>query len=316
MHKLVVCLLIFLLSYPATAQQPAFRVVPLGVRGGLDESNLSAYLVAPTGSADYACLDAGTVRTGVQRAIAQRTLIGSADNIIRRRIRAYLLSHAHLDHVAGLLLNAPDDTTKTVYGLPSCLDIIRQHYFNWQSWPNFGDAGTAPTLGKYHYQPLLPGTPETAVAGTALLVRTFPLSHGTGYESAAFLLRHGSSYLLYLGDTGPDAVERSTRLAELWQAVAPLVRAGTLRGIFMEVSYPNAQPDALLFGHLTPRWLQQELSALARLAGPDAVRNLPVIVTHSKPTVDNITQIRQQLEAANTLRLRFIFPEQGLSFEL
>ncbi|MBO3270602.1 MBL fold metallo-hydrolase [Hymenobacter defluvii] len=316
MHKLLVCLLVFLLSYHAVAQQPVFRVVPLGVRGGLDESNLSAYLVAPTGSAAYACLDAGTIRAGVAKAVAQGTLSGTVDQVIRRQIKAYLLSHAHLDHVAGLLLNAPDDTSKTLYGLPGCLATLQQHYFNWKSWPNFGDAGTAPVLGKYHYQPLLPGTPETAVAGTALLVQTFPLSHGTGYESAAFLLRHGNSYLLYLGDTGPDAVEHSTRLASLWQAVAPLMRAGTLRGIFAEVSYPNAQPDNLLFGHLTPRWLQYELLALARLAGPDAMRNLPVVVTHSKPSADNLTQIRQQLEDANSLRLRFVFPEQGRAFGL
>ncbi|UOR06167.1 3',5'-cyclic-nucleotide phosphodiesterase [Hymenobacter aerilatus] len=315
MSKLVVCLLL-LLGHLATAQQPDFRVVPLGVRGGLDESNLSAYLVAPVGAISYACLDAGTIRAGVEKAVAQRALPGTPDQIIRRQIKAYLLSHAHLDHMAGLLLNAPDDTSKTLYGLPSCLAILQQHYFNWQSWPNFGTTGAAPTLGKYQYHPLLPGAPETAVAGTALLARAFPLSHGPGYESAAFLLRYGNNYLLYLGDTGPDAVEHSTRLAELWQAVAPLARAGTLRGIFMEVSYPNAQPDTQLFGHLTPHWLQQELLVLARLTGVGALRNLPIVVTHSKPTADNLIQIKQQLETNNTLRLRFIFPEQGQAFAL
>jgi len=39
--------------------RPAFSVIPLGVRGGLDESNLSAYLVAAKGSEDYISLDAG-----------------------------------------------------------------------------------------------------------------------------------------------------------------------------------------------------------------------------------------------------------------
>jgi len=308
-------LLLLLFGTPALGQQPAFRMVPLGVRGGLDESNLSAYLVAPAGSADYACLDAGTVRAGVQRALALRTFTGSADAIIRRRIRAYLLSHAHLDHVAGLLLNAPDDTSKTIYALPGCLDVIRQHYFNWQSWPNFGDAGTAPALGKYHYQALLPGAPETAVAGTALRVQTFPLSHGAGYQSAAFLLHHQQAYLLYLGDTGPDALEKSTRLAELWRQVAPLLKAHQLRALCIEVSYPNEQPDGQLFGHLTPRWLLRELATLGELAGPETLRNLPIIVTHTKPTGDNASKIKQQLLASNSLGVRFVFPEQGRALD-
>jgi len=316
MRGSVICLLLLLLSHLVTAQHPVFRVVPLGVRGGLDESNLSAYLVAPTGSSAYACLDAGTVRAGVEKALAQRALTGSADQVIRRQIKAYLLSHAHLDHVAGLLLNAPDDTSKTIYGLPTCLDIIRQHYLNWQSWPNFGDTGATPALSKYHYQALQPGAPAVMVAGTDLQVQAFPLSHGPGYESAAFLVRSHNSYLVYIGDTGPDSLEHSTRLAALWQAVAPLVRTRALRGIFMEVSYPNEQPNNQLFGHLTPHWLQQELTALSRLTGAAALRNLPVVVTHSKPTGRHLAQIRQQLTADNPLNLRFLFPQQGKAFSL
>ncbi len=42
-------------------QAPAFTVVPLGVKGGLDESNLSSYLVAAGGTDEYIALDAGTL---------------------------------------------------------------------------------------------------------------------------------------------------------------------------------------------------------------------------------------------------------------
>jgi hypothetical protein len=38
-----------------------FRCIPLGVEGGLIESNLPAYLLAPIGSTDFVCLDAGTL---------------------------------------------------------------------------------------------------------------------------------------------------------------------------------------------------------------------------------------------------------------
>jgi hypothetical protein len=50
-------------------QVPAFTVIPLGVRGGLDESNLSSYMVAAAGSSDYICLDAGTLYSGIRKAI-------------------------------------------------------------------------------------------------------------------------------------------------------------------------------------------------------------------------------------------------------
>ena len=52
-----------------------FKVIPLGVKGGLDESNLSAYLVAASGSAQFICLDAGTIYKGLELAAAKSFLI-------------------------------------------------------------------------------------------------------------------------------------------------------------------------------------------------------------------------------------------------
>jgi cAMP phosphodiesterase len=299
--------MLLMLSAWATAQ-PAFTVVPLGVRGGLDESNLSAYLVAPAGSETYVCLDAGTVYSGVEKAVANGVFPAPAAEVVRRRIKAYLVSHAHLDHVAGLLLGAPDDSPKLIYGLGSCLTTIQNDYFNWRAWPNFGSGGAAPALGKYRLRELRPG-PETALENTALSVQVFPLSHGAATQSAAFLVRSGRSYLLYLGDTGADAVEYSQHLRALWQAVAPLVKTHQLKAVFIEASYPNAQPEKQLFGHLTPALLLQEMQGLGQLAGQAALRGLPVVVTHIKP--GNEAAVHRQLTEANVLRLRLVFPEQG-----
>jgi len=298
------------LAQAQPAPAPAFTVIPLGVRGGLDESNLSAYLVAPAGSTAYVCLDAGSLRTGLEKALASKALAGSADDVLRRQVKAYLLSHAHLDHVAGLLLNAPDDAPKPIYGLASCLQTLQNDYFNWRAWPNFGNGGAAPALGKYQLLPLVPGR-ALGLAGTTMQVQAYPLSHGPGYESAAFLLQSGASYLLYLGDTGADELEHSQHLRELWQAVAPLVRAGQLRGIFIEASYPNEQPETQLFGHLTPRRLWQELGALGQLAGPAALRRVPLIITHRKPPARQEATIARQLAAGNALGLKLLYPVQG-----
>ena len=301
----------WLLALPTLAQPaaPAFTVVPLGVKGGLAEGNLSAYLVAAAGTPDFIALDAGSLRPGVEKAVANHVFTTSVDEVLKRNIRGYCLSHPHLDHVAGLLLNAPDDTAKPIYGLPTCLATVQQDYFNWQAWPNFGDGGRAPALGKYELRELTPGQ-ATPLANTTLSVQAFPLSHG-GMQSTAFLVRSGASYLLYLGDTGADDLEKSPCLHDLWLAIRPLVQAHQLRAIFIEASYPNSQPEIQLFGHLTPALLLRELGTLAQLTGPAALRGLPVVVTHLKPTPGSEAIIKQELANGNTLQMKLVFPDQG-----
>jgi 3',5'-cyclic-nucleotide phosphodiesterase len=299
------------LAISTTAQsQPAFTVIPLGVRGGLDESNLSAYLVAAANTPDYICLDAGTLYSGIEKATSAGLFTGSPGSILRSRIKGYFISHPHLDHLAGLIINSPDDTAKNIYGLPACLETISEKYFSWKSWANFADEGEKPQLKKYHYVALQPGK-EIAAENTPLFVQAFPLSHGNPFESAAFLVRNGNNSLLYFGDTGADSVEHSDKMQRIWQAIAPLLKAGSLRAIFIEVSFPNEQPVRSLFGHLTPALLNRELVALAAIAGEETLHNLPVVITHRKPAGDQEEAIRRQLLAQNPLGINLIFPQQG-----
>jgi len=296
------------------AQPPAFTVIPLGVRGGLDESNLSAYLVAAAGSPDYISLDAGTLYAGIQKAVDNNLFTQPPGAVLRSRVKGYFISHPHLDHVAGLIINSPDDTAKNIYGLSACLSTLQDKYFSWKSWANFGDEGEKPQLKKYHYVPMEPHQ-EIPADNTPLFVRAFPLSHGKPFESTAFLVRNADQYLLYLGDTGADTVEGSGLLRQLWTAVAPLLRKGALRAIFIEVSFPNEQPVKSLFGHLTPALLQQEMTALAQLAGPDAFRDCRIVITHRKPVGNQEEAIRRQLETTNPLHLKLVFPQQAHRLE-
>lgn len=294
--------------------QTGFNIVPLGVKGGVVEGNLSAYLVAPVNSSNYVCFDAGTIRQGVDLAVANGVFSVTADRVFRSYIKGYLISHAHLDHISGLILNAPEDTAKSIYALPKCIEMVKNHYFNWESWPNFGNEGNIP-LKKYRYKPLSVGL-EMPLENTEMRVKTFSLSHGNPYESAAFLVTNGEKQVLYFGDTGPDEVEKSDKMQKVWEAVAPLVKAKTLSGIFLEISYPNEQPDNKLFGHLTPKWLMKELEKLASLAGKENMNGLNLIITHIKPTGDNEVIIKTQLNDINALGMNIIFPEQGVAFEL
>jgi cAMP phosphodiesterase len=110
-------LLLFVISFTVFAQKQksAFKIVPLGVMGGIDEKNLSAYLLAPLNTNDFICLDAGTVNSGIEKAIQNKVFKVSASEVLRKYIKGYLISHAHLDHVSGLIINSPADSSKTVY---------------------------------------------------------------------------------------------------------------------------------------------------------------------------------------------------------
>jgi len=290
--------------------QTSFKVIPLGVKGGTDESNLSAYMIAPQGSEEYVCLDAGTVHYGIEKAIQAKLLSGNAETVLKRNIKGFLISHGHLDHLAGMIINSPDDSTKNIYGLDYVLDILKDKYFSWKSWANFADEGEKPALSKYHYTVLTPGT-ETPLQNTSMQVTAFPLAHSNPYQSTAFLVKHQDAYVLYLGDTGADSVEHSDKLHQLWIQVAPLLKSKQLKALFIEVSFSNQQPDKLLFGHLTPHWLMSELQDLAALAGAEALEDFPVVITHIKPGGNREQAIKEQLKGYNPLHVQLIIPEQA-----
>src|SRR5579871_6633211 len=151
------CLIIPALLFSISALAQNFRIVPLGVKGGIDESNLSAYMIAPKGSNNYVCLDAGTLHDGIEKAVENKVFNIPAEQVLRRYIKGYLISHSHLDHLAGLIINSPDDTAKTIYAFADCIETFKTRYFTWKSWANFADEGETPQLKKYHYKVLEPG---------------------------------------------------------------------------------------------------------------------------------------------------------------
>ncbi|XP_014558904.1 hypothetical protein COCVIDRAFT_24648 [Bipolaris victoriae FI3] len=90
-------------------------------------------------------------------------------------------------------------------------------------------------------------------------------------DSTAYFIRAESTLttpkreILIFGDVEPDSLSLTPRNAQIWSEAAPKIAAGILRGIFIEVSYTNARGDAVLFGHLAPRHLLEELIVLAEM---------------------------------------------------
>lgn len=330
-YKNLLVLLFTLLEFTFPIYGEGFKVIVLGNHGGPRENNISGYLIASTRSNNFICLDAGSLLHGIYLAHKkdsfQDITINSINpldietDILRNHIKGYLISHAHLDHIAGLILNSTADTEKPILGIDPTINFIRDHLFNWKIWPNFGSEGKNPRLNQYQYQRLQLNE-KIHISGTEFTVEPFLLSHSDCCPSTAFLLEAFGSYVLYFGDTSPDSLESKKHIETIWKRVAPLIQQNKLRGIFLECSY--SQEETQLFGHLNSKYMIEELNTLANFVNPTspdtALMGLKIIVTHIKNAIVNgitATQsIQQELEMLNTLGVQFIFPEQGEKIQL
>ncbi|MFO9147664.1 3',5'-cyclic-nucleotide phosphodiesterase [Legionella pneumophila serogroup 1] len=327
MRQLFIIMFIFLLSNAGYCA-PAFEILPLGVYGGLKDGNLSAYLIKGIESKNYTALDGGTLVHGLEVAADKQSVRNkNVDNFLQKHIPAYLISHAHLDHVMGLVMAQPELREKqTIMAREETMQALQKNIFNWSVWGNFGDSGEIPHLNYQHYQ-TIPLLEWVVIPDTDLHVKIFPLSHG-GMASSAFLIRYKTEYALYFGDTGADRIEKSTNMENIWKEIAPLIRNKQLHAIMLECSFLNSQPDDKLFGHLKPNLFMSELRHLASIVDPfdsrTSLRGLPVVVTHIKPRLadfsntneDTEKQIINELSQENDIGVELIKPEQGIALSL
>ena len=85
------------------------------------------------------------------------------------------------------------------------------------------------------------------------------------YDSSVYFIRDIATgrEILIFGDVEPDSVSLSPRNRQVWQEAAPRIAAGNLAAIFIECSYDDSRCVERLFGHLTPRFIREEMTALA-----------------------------------------------------
>jgi len=254
---------------PPSARQPAFRVVALGVLGGDTDVNLSSFLIADsTQSHPQVMIDGGSVVGGIVKwkeasgkldPEASWTVRSRVTMDVLRHVEWALITHSHLDHVAGFLQKSTIDLEMAqagrrgtrVIGLPQTLEALETAGYSpplWAAFTHFPEGNPAIQL-----QPLEPG--KTAQVGP-FTVRAFPLLHSL--PCAAFLLESGPDAYLHLGDTGMSQ--------EVWKSAGPWLERGHLRGIAIEASWPSdGEGLAQRTRHLTPNSLLLELAKLGRV---------------------------------------------------
>lgn len=325
MKKIASAIVVALLSF--TASGKSFDLVTLGSKGGIQDGNLTAFLIKDSQEQHYVTLDAGTLVNGLIAAnkkkafkqinIAKDSELTNVGYILKNQIKGYLISHPHLDHISGLIIASPDDVKKPIYGLKQTNDSIAKTYFNWSAWPNFSDRGEGYKISQYNLIDMAESK-WIDLKDTQLKAMALPLAH-SGMLSSAFLIQNKKGDIFaYFGDTGPDLIEKSENLQKIWNVLSPFVKQGKLKGMVIEVSYTNEREDSKLFGHLTPSWLMTELNKLESLAGKNSIKNLPIIISHIKYSLNKESpeaKIKSQLKKGNNLGVKFIFPKQGESFK-
>lgn len=168
------------------------------------------------------------------------------------RIRHVFLTHAHLDHIAGLPLLVdsifdPDfEQPLRVYAREETLRALRDHVFNDAIWPDFSRLPNAerPML---QYRVLCPG--DTVMIGNR---EFYAVDVHHSVPSLGFTVQNSAGSFAVSGDTKTNQT--------LW----PVLNAcEDLRLLVIEVSFPDEMETlAADAGHYCPRTLTHDLERL------------------------------------------------------
>lgn len=193
------------------------------------------------------------------------SLAMSSSRTQKEQVRDIVLSHAHLDHIAGLPLFI-DDLFATLTGPvrihaeAEVIEILERDIFNWSVYPRFSELSNAKG-SVMEYRSFVPGT-EFKIKH--LSVRAISVNHKV--PSCGFIVTDSSAKFALSGDTA--------EMDTFWDVINEI---NDLSAVLIECAFPDELQDlACISHHLTPRSLEQELKKFNR-------RGCPVYIVNLKP---------------------------------
>jgi ribonuclease BN (tRNA processing enzyme) len=175
-----------------------------------------------------------------------------------------IITHSHLDHVAGLafltetLACCGTSRPITIASLAPVVDALRTGVFNNVVWPDFAriPSATAPVV---KYRTLVE---EAEQRVGELWVMPVAVSHTV--PTSGFIVHDGETGFVFSGDTGPTEA--------LWRAARGL----NVKAVILECAFPDRLGEiAEASRHMTPGRVRREMDKLPA--------NVPVWIYHVKP---------------------------------
>lgn len=165
----------------------------------------------------------------------------------RTAIRDIVVTHAHLDHIAGLPLFIDDQFSELteavrIHATPDVIEVLERDVFNWSVYPRFSELENS--HGKVmEYRPFVQG--ESFRVGD-LLFESLAVNHKV--PCSGFLISDDSCSIAITGDTAD--------MHSFWTAIS----GRRLSALLIECAFPNELAElAKMSCHLTPRTLAVEL---------------------------------------------------------
>ncbi len=180
-------------------------------------------------------------------------------------IRDILLTHTHLDHIAGLPMFIDDlfaSLTEPIriHATAEMVETLERDIFNWSTYPRFSELANenGPVVAYHEF------TAGEAFEVAHLSVRAVPVNHQVGANG--YLVSDATTTIAMSGDTAETD--------EFWTACDS---SENLKALFVECAFPDElEGVATVSHHLTPRRLQNELNKLGS-------RDIPIYVINIKP---------------------------------